>query len=202
MRLNYIEEIKQILAMARQKAYTAINTAMVEAYWSIGKRIVEEQQHGNKRAAYGEGILIELSIELSREFGKGFNERELRRFRQFFITFPKWDTLRPELSWSHYRLLIRVLNEKARNYYLHEAANQHWSYRTLERNYNTLYYERLLSSTEKDIVKDEMHQKTDSYQLDKLEFIKNPYVLEFLQLTPATQYTENQLEQALLDNLQ
>ena len=146
--------------------------------------------------------MIELSIELSREFGKGFNERELRRFRQFFITFPKWDTLRPELSWSHYRLLIRVLNEKARNYYLHEAANQHWSYRTLERNYNTLYYERLLSSTEKDIVKDEMHQKTDSYQLDKLEFIKNPYVLEFLQLTPATQYTENQLEQALLDNLQ
>ena len=145
MHLDYIQEIKQILAVARQKAYTAINTAMVDAYWNIGKCIVEEEQHGNKRAAYGEGILKELSKELSMEFGKGFDERELRRFRQFFITFPKRDTLRPELSWSHYRLLIRVLNENARHYYLNEAADQHWSYRTLERNYSTLYYERLLT---------------------------------------------------------
>lgn len=142
------------------------------------------------------------SRELSTEFGKGFDERELRRIRQFYLTFPIRDTLRPELSWSHYRLLIRVTNEEARRYYLNEAADQHWSYRTLDRNYSTLYYERLLSSKQKEPVTEEMLKKTIGYQQDQLEFIKNPYVLEFLQLPENCTYTEAKLEQALLDNIQ
>ena len=104
------------------------------------------------------------SRELSTEFGKGFDERELRRIRQFYLTFPIRDTLRPELSWSHYRLLIRVTNEEARRYYLNEAADQHWSYRTLDRNYSTLYYERLLSSKQKEPATEEMLKKTIGYQ--------------------------------------
>jgi len=199
---KFVYEIKLILEKARQRVYSSINREMVEAYWEIGKRIVEEEQQGERRAGYGKEILKILSKELFTEFGKGFDERELRRIRQFYLTFPIRDTLRPELSWSHYRLLIRVTNEKARTYYLLEASNQHWSYRTLERNYSTLYYERLLSSTDKNLVINEMTEKTVRFEQDQLEFIKNPYVLEFLQLPVEPSYTESQLEQALLDNIQ
>ncbi|EKD29210.1 MAG: Protein containing DUF1016 [uncultured bacterium] len=146
---TFISDIKQILHQAREIAYKAINNSMVQAYWLIGKRIVEEEQNGKERAEYGKAIIKKLSKALSSEFGKGFDERELRRIRQFYLIFPKRDTLRPELGWSHYRLLIRVTNEAARIYYLNEAADQHWSYRTLDRNYSTQYYERLLSSCSK-----------------------------------------------------
>ncbi|MGI6393958.1 MAG: DUF1016 N-terminal domain-containing protein [bacterium] len=139
----FVDEIKRILSEARAQVYSAVNVAMVQAYWLIGKRIVEEEQNGAEKAKYGEKLLQTLAIELSSEFGKGFDERELRRIRQFYLTFPIRGTLRPELSWSHYRRLIRVTNEKARAYYLNEAANQQWSYRTLDRNCSTLYYERL-----------------------------------------------------------
>ena len=198
----FVNEIKQILEQARQRAYFAVNTAMVEAYWQIGKRIVEEEQQGKERAEYGKEILKTLSNELSTEFGKGFDERELRRIRQFYLTFPIRDTLRPELSWSHYRLLIRVTNPKARDYYLNEAANQHWSYRSLDRNYATLYFERMVSSQITEPVIREMEEQNKDFDEDKLEFIKNPFVLEFLQLPKDIKYTEMQLEQALLDNLQ
>ncbi|RLA06041.1 MAG: DUF1016 domain-containing protein [Gammaproteobacteria bacterium] len=199
---NFHNDIKQILQLARTKAYTAVNTAMVEAYWCIGKRIVEQEQQGKKRAEYGKKILKTLSKALNSEFGKGFDERELRRMRQFYICFPIRGTLCPELSWSHYRLLIRITNEQARLYYLKEAASQHWSYRTLDRNYSTKYYERLLSSKDKKPVISEMKHKTSSQQNEKLEFIKNPYVLEFLQLPKNTNYTESNLEKALLENIQ
>jgi predicted nuclease of restriction endonuclease-like (RecB) superfamily len=139
---------------------------------------------------------------LKAEFGKGFDERELRRIRQFYLTFPIRDTLRPELSWSHYRLLIRVGNEKARQFYLQEAALNSWSYRTLERNTSTLYFERLLSSQKKQPVVDEMAEKTEAFQKDQFEFIKNPYVLEFLQLPANLTYKESELESALLNNIQ
>lgn len=122
---NFVSDIKHILENARQRTYTSINREMVDAYWEIGKRIVKEEQLGEIRARYGKEILKTLSNELTSEFGKGVEERELRRIRQFYLTFPIRDTLRPELNWSHYRLLIRVTNEKARAYYLHEAANQH-----------------------------------------------------------------------------
>lgn len=199
---NFYSEIKDILNDARKKAYSAVNFAMVEAYLLIGKRIVEEEQNGKDRAEYGKAILKKLSQELKSEFGKGFDERELRRIRQFFLTFPIRDSLRPELTWSHYRILIRVTTEKARLYYLNEAANGYWSYRTLERNFNTFYYERLLSSGNKQPVIDEMNNTAKKIQSDNLDFIKNPYVLEFLNIAPRTSYTESKLEDALLTNLQ
>jgi len=199
---NFIADVKLILAQARQRAFTAVNFAMVDAYWHIGKRIVEEEQQGKERAEYGEGLLKALSKELSTEFGKGFDERELRRIRQFFLTFQIRDTLRPELSWSHYRLLIRLSDTDARKYYLREAADQHWSYRTLERNTRTLYYQRLLSSQLKEPVTAEMQENTKSFQDNAYEFIKNPFVLEFLNLPASLSYTEAKLEQVLLDNIQ
>ncbi|PHS20389.1 MAG: hypothetical protein COA86_00090 [Kangiella sp.] len=194
--------IKQILQTARSKAHSSINFAMVEAYWQIGKRIVKEEQQGEKRAKYGKQLLKNLAEALSVEFGKGLDERELRRIRQFYLCFPIWDTVRPELSWSHYRLLIRVSDEKARGYYLQEAVEQQWSYRTLERNHKTLYYQRLLSSQEKEPVNNEMQDKTERLDRNSLDFIKDPYVMEFLQLPTSQSYSEKKLEQALLDNLQ
>ncbi|MEJ7617517.1 MAG: PDDEXK nuclease domain-containing protein [Pyrinomonadaceae bacterium] len=189
-------------ATGAAKAYAAVNAAMVEAYWNIGRRIVEEEQKGKERAAYGAFLLKSLSAELSTEFGKGLDERELRRIRQFYLIFPIRDTLRPELSWSHYRHLIRVHNEKARLYYLHEAATQNWSTRTLDRNISTLYYDRLLLSHMSEAVTEEMREKTQAFQTDNFEFIKNPYVLEFLNLPANTSYKEAELEQALLNHLQ
>ena len=106
-------EIRQILINARKTAYKAVNFAMVTAYWNIGRLIVEDEQQGNTRAEYGKAVLADLSVRLTEEFGKGFDERELRRIRQFYLMFPKWDALRPELTWTHYRLLIRVQNETA-----------------------------------------------------------------------------------------
>jgi predicted nuclease of restriction endonuclease-like (RecB) superfamily len=203
---NYISEIKQILSQARQKAYSAVNSAMVEAYWLVGKRIVEEEQQGEKRAEYGKQVLETLSKELTADLGKGFSLRNLRNFRSFYLTFPTLEqirqTLSAELSWSHFQVIMRVPDEKARMYYLTEAAQQNWSIRTLDRNISTLYYQRLLSSQIKEPVEKEMQEKTKEFQNDNFEFIKNPAVLEFLNLPANTGYTEAQLEQSLLDNIQ
>lgn len=202
---HFFVEIKEILAIARQKAYSAINTAMVEAYWLIGKRIVEEEQKGEKRAEYGEALLASLSQELTSSFGKGFTERNLRYFRQFYVAFPDEEirhTLCAKLSWSHIRLILKINNKGAQEYYLKEAAEQSWSVRTLDRNISTLYYQRLLSSQAKAPVEQEMLEKTQAFQEDKFEFIKNPSVLEFLQLPNNTGYTEQTFEKALIDNLQ
>ena len=202
---SFIEQIKDIIFVARQKAYTAINSAMVEAYWLMGKRIVEEEQKGNERAAYGEEILKTLSKELTKEFGSGFSERNLRDFRQFYLTFQEtkiWHTLCAKLSWSHIRLIMRVENKDAQRYYLKEAAENHWSVRTLDRNISTLYYNRLLSSQIKEPVVKEMKEKTKEFQQDKFEFIKNPAVLEFLGLPDNSGYTESALEQAIINQMQ
>jgi hypothetical protein len=144
---SYIKDIKRILALARQNAYSSVNKAMVEAYWQIGKRIVEQEQHGEGRAAYGERILQELSKALTAEFGKGFSYANLRNFRQFYLTYPNpaiCYTLCSKLTWSHNRLIMRVEDSDARAYYLKESAEQGWSVRTLERNVNTYYYQRLI----------------------------------------------------------
>jgi DUF1016 N-terminal domain len=141
MTMSYILEIKQILAQARQKAYQAINFAMVDAYWNIGKKIVLEEQNGKERASYGSEIIKNLSKELTLEFGKGFSERNLRNFRLFYTTFPEisiWQTVSAKLSWSHFQLVLKISNEEARNYYLKEAAENMWSVRTLDRNISTL----------------------------------------------------------------
>jgi predicted nuclease of restriction endonuclease-like (RecB) superfamily len=202
---QYIVEIRQIITEAQQKAYTAINTAMVEAYWLIGKRIVEQEQQGEKRAVYGEYVISQLSKALTEYFGKGFSERSLRDFRQFYLTFPLVEirhTLCAKLSWSHIRLIMRVQNQNASAYYLKEAAENDWSVRTLDRNIATQYYERLLLSQVKEPVVNEMLEKTQVFQASKLEFIKNPTVLEFLNLPVNIGYTEDDLEKAIINQLQ
>jgi predicted nuclease of restriction endonuclease-like (RecB) superfamily len=198
----YIQDIKQILQGARAKTYAAVNAAMVEAYWQIGRRIVEEEQRGEARAAYGEGLLKELSLALTEEFGKGFSAPNLRNFRQFYLTYPDWNicyTLCSKLSWSHNRLIMRVEAEKARAFYLAEAANNAWSVRMLERNINTLYYERLLSSPDKggDVVQSSALEKQSPR-----DFIKDPYIFEFLDIPQTHRLSEADLEAALIDNLQ
>ena len=200
---NYINEIKKILKNARQKAYTAVNSAMVEAYWEIGRRIVEEEQNGKERAEYGKEILQNLSKELTEEFGKGYSYRTLREIRQFYLMFSdfeKWRTVSAKLTWSHFQKVLRVSDEKARIFYLTEAAENMWSVRTLDRNISTLYYNRIVASIDKKTVEDEMKEKIKSLQTE--EFIKNPVVLEFLDLPTNMSYTENELEKALTDDIQ
>ena len=200
---NYINEIKKILKNARQKAYTAVNSAMVEAYWEIGRRIVEEEQNGKERAEYGKEILQNLSKVLTEEFGKGYSYRTLREIRQFYLMFSdfeKWRTVSAKLTWSHFQKVLRVSNEKARIFYLTEAAENMWSVRTLDRNISTLYYNRIVASIDKKTVENEMKEKTKKLQAK--EFIKNPVVLEFLDLPTNMSYTENELEKALTDDIQ
>ena len=200
---NYINEIKKILKNARQKAYTAVNSAMVEAYWEIGRRIVEEEQNGKERAEYGKEILQNLSKELTEEFGKGYSYRTLREIRQFYLMFSdfeKWRTVSAKLTWSHFQKVLRVSDEKARIFYLTEAAENMWSVRTLDRNISTLYYNRIVTSIDKKIVENEMKEKIKKLQAE--EFIKNPVVLEFLDLPTNMSYTESQLEKALTDDIQ
>jgi predicted nuclease of restriction endonuclease-like (RecB) superfamily len=227
---DYIFEIRQILTQARQKAYAAVNTAMIEAYWLVGHRIIEEEQNGSERAAYGKEIIKKLSLELTQSLGKGYSERSLREFRQFYQTFPElfsigqatsyqtqeniqrtafaisvnpiWRTPFAKLHWSHYQRVLRVADEQARMYYLTEAAEQNWSISTLDRNISTLYYQRLISSQKKEMVQQEMEEKTSKFSTKHDDFIKNPAVLDFLKLPTNKGYTEQELEQALIDNLQ
>ena len=200
---NYISEIKKILKNARQKAYTAVNSAMVEAYWEIGRRIVEEEQRGKERAEYGKEIVKNLSKELTEEFGKGFSRRTLWEMRKLYVYFSDYEkvrTLFAQLTWSHFQKVLRVSDEKARIFYLTEAAENMWSVRTLDRNISTLYYNRIVASIDKKTVEDEMKEKIKSLQTE--EFIKNPVVLEFLDLPTNMSYTENELEKALTDDIQ
>jgi len=239
---TYITEIKQILKDARAKAYAAVNYSMVEAYWLIGKRIVEEIQQGGNRANYGEQVIKNISKALTAEFGKGFSERSVWQYRQFYQTFPKLPITRTmiaeskstetvksdktrktvksndnsansvrriqkvnfvsSLGWSHIQRIMRVTNPEARAWYLKEASEQTWDVRTLDRNISTQYYERLLMSQVRKPVVKEMQTKTRKFQKDKLEFIKNPSVLEFLGLPGNTGYSEAVLEKAIINHLQ
>jgi len=174
---------------------------MVEAYWKIGKRIVEEEQQGKGRAGYGANLIKDLSKQLTTDFGKGFSAANLANFRQFYLTFPtneKFYALRRELTWTHYRLIMRVANEKAREYYLTEAAEQNWSSRVLERNIHTLYYERLLASQDK---KSALAKEVDFEKHSPVDFIKDPYVLEFLGLPEDPMVSEAEMETAIITKL-
>lgn len=196
---NLYHEVQKILQLARQTAYKAVNFAMVSAYWQIGKVITEDElQH--KRAEYGKSVLRNLAMRLTEEFGKGFDESNLRYMCLFYKAFPIYDTLRHELSWSHYRKLISIEDEKARQWYMNEAASQVWSTRQLDRQISTLYYERLALSTNKQSVVEEAEQKLAYYTAE--DFIHTPVVLEFLNLKDYPSLHESTLEQALIDNLQ
>jgi predicted nuclease of restriction endonuclease-like (RecB) superfamily len=222
VRGEFYDSIAEVLRAARSNAYRAVNFMMVEAYWTVGRMIVEEEQQGKDRAEYGSYLLKDLSTRLTREFGKGFNETNLRYIRQFYLTYPIRHALRDEspqdrdsaphkpilnavraeLTWTHYRLLIRVEKPEAREWYMNEAADQNWSTRALERQINSLYYERLLMSRDKTPVIDEMLEKTESLAPLPEDFIKDPYVLEFLGMPDAHQFREAELEQAIIGKLQ
>ena len=203
--LNLLKDLRDIIASGRAVAYASVNAAMIDTYWRIGQRIVEEEQHGRKRAEYGTGLLNELSAALTAEFGKGYEARKLRDYRQFYLYFPQgkiWHSRVPNLTWTHFRKLLRVADETARLWYLNEASRESWSVRTLDRNISSQYYHRLLASQNKAPVVAEMKEITASMQADKLEFIKNPVVAEFLGLAPNADFTETKLEQSIITHLQ
>ncbi|MCI9141355.1 MAG: DUF1016 domain-containing protein [Lachnospiraceae bacterium] len=193
-------EIKETLMSSRNQAYSAVNFAMVQAYWQIGRIIVEYEQNGNARADYGKAILQELSSRLTEDFGRGFSVRTLQQMKKFYVIFPNTNALRSQLTWTHYRVLLSVENEQARQWYMDEAIASAWSSRQLERQISTLYYERLLASSDKMPVKAEAKELTVSLTAE--HFIKDPYVLEFLDLKNYPALRESDLEQALIDKLQ
>lgn len=195
----FYSEIKKILTNARDKVYQTANFTMVEAYWQIGKSIVKEQ-NGEERAEYGTGLLKELSKQMTQDFGRGFTVANLKNMRQFYLTFPNGYALRSELSWTHYRLLMRVENDNARQFYMDEAVKSQWSTRQLERQINTFFYERLLSSKNKENVAQEI--QTLEPEKTPEDIIRDPYVLEFLGLSPNDDFYESDLEQALITHLQ
>jgi len=201
MNITYIQEIKQILQNARNKAYSAVNTAMVEAYWQIGQRIVLQEQNGKERANYGEEVLKELSKSLTEEFGKGFSYANLRNFRQFYLSYPNAEicyALRSKLTWTHHRLIMRVEDPLAREFYIKECEEQQWSSRELERNLTTLYFQRILSSRD-NIQK--LNESNTNEKSNSNEFIKDPYVFEFLNITEPSTVNEREIESALITNL-
>ena len=214
-----------ILEQTRSRVARAVNREMVVGYWHIGREIVEHEQGGRRRAAYGEAVLDELSRRLAAEFGRGFDVTNLRKMRQFYRMFEIRDAVRLEsgkgkrdaarlvsgveairheacddLSWSHYRLLMQVESPRARDWYMREAASQRWSTRQLERQISVLYYERLLASRKKAPVRKEARKKLAAIAPE--EFIRDPYVLDFLNLTDYPALRESAVEQAIIDNLQ
>ena len=197
---NIYDEIRETLLNSRSQAYSAVNFALVQAYWHIGRIIVEHEQDGQERAAYGKAVLQELSVRLTEEFGKGFSVRTLQQTKQFYLTFPNTNALRSQLTWTHYRLLLKVEDDKARQWYMNEAVASAWSSRQLERQISTLYYERLLSSSNQEPVIQEANDLMKPLAAE--EFIKDPYVLDFLDLKNYPSLRESDLEQALIDKLQ
>ena len=196
-----LEEIKNLLQASRQHLQQTVNSTMVRTYWNIGRLIVEDEQKGKERAEYGKKQLEAIAETLTQEFGKGFDITNLRKMRQFYQTFPIQDTVRLELSWSHYRRLMRIENKEAREWYIAESIENNWSARALDRQVSTLYYERLLSSKEKKPVKDESNNKTQELKLSSKDMLRDPYIFDFLNL-PHSSLVESDLEQGLIDNLQ
>jgi predicted nuclease of restriction endonuclease-like (RecB) superfamily len=193
------QKVVEILDNARNAVYKTANFEMVQAYWKIGREIVEEEQNGEDRATYGKEIIKQLSVKLSSQ-EKNMSERNLRYIRQFYSFFPKWNAVRSELSWTHYRLLLKIDDESARMFYLNEAIEANWSTRTLERQIGNLYYDRMLMSRDKGIVKQEAVEKQIVQQ--PKDIIKDPYVLNFLELKDNTNFREKELEQAIIYKLQ
>ncbi len=199
---NLLTDARHIIDASRNTAYRAINVVMLQRNWKLGKRIHEEILGGKDRADYGAEVVKNLSKNLTEIYGKGFNKNNLYAFVSFYKIFPTLSGKSELLSWSHYVLLLDVQDEIARNWYAHEAFAETWSVRTLSRNIASQYYYRLLQSQDKKPVIDEMHRLTASSQGDKLEFVKNPMVVEFLGLSPNTDFSESKLETSIISHLQ
>jgi predicted nuclease of restriction endonuclease-like (RecB) superfamily len=196
---NIYARIRKIIENARGNIAHAVNAEMVAAYWHIGREIVEAEQGGRHRAGYGERILETISQRLSDDFGKGFDARNLFYMRQFYLTYPKLNALRSELSWTHYRILMRIEKQEARSFYEIECINNNWSSRELERQKGSFLFERLALSKDKSGL---MKLARKGQELQKYEdMIKDPYVLEFTGLSADPKLYESKLEQALIDNL-
>ena len=204
---DIVNDVQEIIAALQKKAYKAVDTILLRRNWLIGYRIAEEILLGEERAEYGAQIIKKLSKELTAKYGKGYTKTNLYSFYSFYKYFPeifhsasgKFDRL---LSWTHYRTLLQVKDDEARAWYEKEAYEQTWSVRTLQRNVNTQYYYRILQSQNKELVKHEMLEKTLEFQNDKLEYIKNPVIAEFLGLSSNTSFTETELETSIISNLQ
>ena len=193
------DTVRGYIVAAQKQVKAAVNSAMVTAYWNIGKQIYEACGE-NERAEYGKQLMQYLSDKLTVEFGKGFDVSNLRNMRRFYNTFPIQDALRPELSWTHYRALMKVEDENARQFYLEEAVKCGWSSRQLDRQINSFFYQRILASKDKDSVEAEIDVLEPRPEYEKI--IKDPYVLEFLDLPANEHFYESDLEQALIDHLQ
>lgn len=193
------QTIRGYVVDAQRQVRVAVNSAMVDAYWRIGEAIFKECGD-NDRAAYGKQVLQFISERLTAEFGSGFSVQGLRNMRQFYLTFPKRSTLWSELSWSHYRVLMRIQDKEARDFYASECAKSAWSVRQLERQIHTMFYQRMLASQDKESVAAEIQISEPKPEYEKL--VKDPYVMEFLQIKPDTRVYESDVEQAMLDHLQ
>lgn len=196
-----LQSLRELIQGARQKVLRAVDAVQVQTCWEIGRHIVEFEQGGAARAEYGTRLLPILAESLAREFGRGFDATNLRHMRVFYQAFPIRDALRPELSWTHYRTLLKVNSEVARSWYMDEAATQGWTTRALERQINTLYYERLLATSDRPAVEQEAVSAAASLQTPR-DFVRDPVMLEFLGLPGVGRMLEGDLERALLDNLQ
>lgn len=199
---NLYHQLQQLIRQARNQALQAVDVIQVRTCWQIGQHIVIFEQQGQSRAAYGARLLPQLAEQLTQEFGKGFDARNLRHMRRFYLAFPIWNAVRTELSWTHYRHLLPIESETAREWYMHEAVTQGWSSRALERQINTLYYERLLASQDKAAVIAETHANTQPLNRNPREFVRDPVMLEFLGLPGTGRLLESELEQNLMTKLQ
>ena len=204
---NILQDVCNIIDEAKSSAYTAVNVALVKRNWLIGKRIAEEELKGKVRADYGDEVIRGLAKDLTKIYGKGFDMSNLYRFLSFYKCFPRiFDALRRKsqmLTWTHYRILLQVQDKETRDWYEKEALEQTWSYRTLQRNINTQYYYRLLKSQKKEpVIKEMIEKNKENQKIDKLEFVKNPVIAEFLGYTLDSSYTETELESKIIDNLQ
>ena len=195
---NIFNAIKQLVINSKNKVYSAVNTEMLNLYWNIGKAIMEIQQ-GDERANYGDAVLEKLSEKLTAEFGKGFSKRNLERMRKFYIYFPIATTVSSQLSWSHYLEIIKIEEKYKRNFYIKETINARWSVRGLQRQIGSLLYERLLLSANKDKIL-ELAEKGQELKNSK-DLVKDPFVLEFLDIKENTDYLESDLEKNILEHL-
>ena len=192
---------RNLIINSRKTVYQAANFAMVETYWKIGEKIVEEQG-GEERSKYGDRLIASLSKKLTAEFGKGFDKTNLGRMRQFFLMFRNVDALRQHLTWTHYRSLIRVENPKAREIYMNEAADNAWSTRFLDKQVDKHYYERLIS-THKEKINELNEENSIQLSINPQDYVlKDPLLLDFYGLSENTKYSENDVEQIIIDNLQ
>jgi len=204
---DIFKDLCEIIESSRHEAYRAVNTALVRRNWLIGYRIAVEEMKGENRAEYGAEVIKKLSKDLTKTFGKGFTKTILYNCYAFYKAYPDiFHSLSGKskrlLSWTHYCALLQVEDKQARDWYEKEAVEQTWSVRTLQRNISSQYYYRMLQTQKQELVETEMKTLTAEYQDDKLEFIKNPVIAEFLGLSSNTDFTESALEKSILSNLQ